>query len=222
MTGVLCLQGGAEFQPGCEQVDRAVLDQVRPTQVVVTALAGSPGRDYATATANGVRWWSGLGAAAIAAPDARADETAALDVLASADLVVLPGGSPGRLRAALLETGVGALLTERWRRGECALVGASAGAMVLCSHLVLPDRRGRPVVAGLGLLPSSLVVPHWSGRSDWLSTIHDQLPEGTRVLGLPECSGVIVADGAWTAWGPHPSELIGQRQLAVGETVVPA
>jgi cyanophycinase-like exopeptidase len=133
-------------------------------------------------------------------------------------LVVLPGGSPSRLRKALFDTGVGALLAERWQSGDCAIVGASAGAMLLCSHTVLPDRGGRPVVSGLGLLPRALVLPHWSGRSDWLASVRPQLPEGTRLLGLPERSGVIVEGDGWTAWGPRPSELVPADVLAVGET----
>lgn len=219
MSSLLCLQGGAEFQPPCESMDRAVLDLVQPRRVVVTALAGRPGRDYATASANGVRWWTGLGADAVGAPDGRSDQAGALAVLASADLVVLPGGSPSRLRSALLDTGVGALLVERWRAGECAVVGASAGAMLACSHAVLPDRPRRPVVSGLGLLPAALVVPHWSGKSSWLSGLVGRLPEGTRVVGLPECSGVLIDGSRWTAVGASPSELIGRGPLSLGVTV---
>lgn len=219
MSSLLCLQGGAEFQPPCESMDRAVLALVQPTRVVVSALAGSPGRDYATASANGVRWWSDLGADAVAAPDVRVDAAAALAVLASADLVVLPGGSPSRLRSALLDTGVGALLIARWEAGECAVVGASAGAMLACSHAVLPDQPGLPVVSGLALLPAALVVPHWSGQSSWLSGIEGQLPGGMRVLGLPECSGVVVEGERWTAVGASPSELVGHGPLALGVSV---
>ena len=217
MPSLLCLQGGAEFQPACRSIDAEVLARLGAgTRVVVTALAGSRGRDYTTATANGVRWWTGLGAHAVGAPDVRDDEPAALDALEAADLVVLPGGSPARLRAALLDTAVGALLAQRWEAQECALLGASAGAMLLCSHTVLPDVAGRPVVSGLGLLRHTIVVPHWSGSSGWLPRIRAQVPDGTRVLGLPECSGVLVDGGTWTALGAEPSELIPGDVLAVG------
>jgi cyanophycinase-like exopeptidase len=199
-------------------MDASVLARVGAgARVAVTALAGSRGRDYLTATANGVRWWTALGADAIAAPDAREDEPAALDVLEVADLVVLPRGSPARLRAGLLDTAVGALLAQRWKAGECALLGASAGAMLLCSHTVLPDRAGQPVVSGLGLLPHTIVVPHWSGASGWLQRIRAQVPEGTRVLGLPECSGVVVDSETWTALGTEPSELVPGDVLELGQ-----
>ncbi|MDX6225634.1 MAG: Peptidase family [Frankiales bacterium] len=218
MSSLLCLQGGAEFQPGCEAIDGALLRQLGAApRVAVTALAGSPGADYARATANGVRWWADLGADAVAVPDARQEESGALDVLASADLVVLPGGSPARLRAALMDTGVGALLVARWEAGECAVAGASAGAMLLCSHTVLPDRRGKPVVSGLGLLRDALVLPHWSGHSDWVVAVLRQAPEGTRLLGLPERSGIIVDGDRWSAWGQQPSELVPGDLLALGE-----
>ena len=219
MSALLCLQGGAEFQSACRDIDLAVLARLPGSpRVVVTALAGSVGRDYAKASANGVRWWTELGAPAEAAPDAREEPSAALAVLASADLVVLPGGSPSRLREALRESGVGALLRRRWSSGECALWGASAGAMLLCSHTVLPDRKGQPVVDGLGVLPRSLVLPHWSGRSSWLSGVSKAVPEGTRLLGLPECSGLVIVDDEWTAHGPAATEVVPADLIAPGET----
>lgn len=221
MSALLCLQGGAEFQPDCRPLDSAVLARLGSPRVVVTALAGAIGRDYATATANGVRWWQGLGAAAEGAPDARTDEAAALAVLATADLVVLPGGSPSRLRSALLDTGVGALVSRRWRAGECAVLGASAGAMLICSHTVLPDASGRPVVSGLGLLPRSLVLPHWTGRSGWLAGVVASVPADTRVLGLPECSGIVVEGESWTALGTTASELVPGVELALGAVTRP-
>jgi hypothetical protein len=178
-------------------MDASVLARVGAgARVVVTALAGSRGRDYSKATSNGVRWWSGLGADAVAAPDARDDEAGAL---------------------AVLDTAVGALLAQRWKAGECALLGASAGAMLLCSHTVLPDRAGQPVVSGLGLLPHTIVVPHWSGASGWLQAIRRQVPEGTRVLGLPECSGVLVDGETWTGLGAEPSELVPGDVLELGQ-----
>lgn len=219
MSDLLCLQGGAEFQPECRAIDTAVLERLAPgARVVVTALAGSIGRDYAKATGNGVRWWTELGVQVVAAPDVRERPSEALDVLASADLVVLPGGSPSRLRDALQDTGVGNLLRRRWAAGECALTGASAGAMLLCSHAVLPDRKGQPVVAGLSLLPSALVIPHWRGQSSWLPQVTRQVPPGTRLLGLPECSGLLIDGDSWTAYGPEPSELIPGDRIPPGRT----
>ena len=110
MTSMVCLQGGGEFSPGCRTMD-AELVRRAGGRVVVSALAGSPGSDYRTATANGVRHFRAVGAVdVVGAPDARDEPAAAIEVLRTARLLVLPGGSPSRLLAALQQTGVGQLV----------------------------------------------------------------------------------------------------------------
>ena len=217
---MICLQGGGEFSPGCRDMD-AELVRRAGGPVVVTALAGAVGSDYATATANGVRHFRAVGAAeVVAAPDVRTDPEGALAALRGARLVVLPGGSPSRLLEAVQSTPVGRLVLDLLADGG-AVMGASAGAMVLCGWTVLPDRPGgMRVVPGLGAVPGALVVPHWSGgRADWLDAVRTGAPDDTLVLGLPEESGVLVEDGRLTAAGQAPSRLVDQRQdLAPGRT----
>ena len=221
MTGVVCAQGGAEFGPLGREMDA---DLVRRADgpVVVTALAGTVGRDYRTASQNGVRHFRELGAAdVVAAPDAREDRQAALAALRRARLLVLPGGSPSRLLAALRDTGVDEVLTALLADGG-VVSGSSAGAMVLGGWTVLPDRRstGGPVVErGLGVLEDLLVVPHWSGRGrdDWLSAVDAVASTDVTVLGIPEQSGVLVEDGTLTAVGHAATTLVrSARTLAPG------
>lgn len=218
MTGLVCLQGGHEFSAGCRDMDAAVLAQAQGP-VVVTALAGEIGRDYRTATDNGVGHLRSLTAhEVLAAPDAREHPEAALELLRRAATVVLPGGSPSRLLEALRKTGVAALLAELLDAGG-TLVGSSAGAMVVCGWTVLPDRGRLLVAPGLGLLPRLLVVPHWtgSGRPDWLAEIEATVPADVQVLGLAEQSGVLVRDDDLVAVGASPAELItARRQLPPG------
>ncbi len=219
----ICLQGGGEFSPGCRAMDA---DLVRRAggRVVITALAGAPGRDYDTATANGVRHFRALGAGVVAgAPDARADPDGATAALADARLIVLPGGSPSRLLTALRATPVGDLLAKVLADGA-VVMGASAGAMVLGTWTALPDRRGAGDLAveeALGLAGDVAVVPHWSGgssRGDWLRALDAALPASTTMLGLPEESGVLVEEGVLTAVGSAPTRLIAaQVDLAPGE-----
>ena len=186
-------------------------------RVVVTALAGTPGADYRAATYNGVRHFTALGATdVVAAPDVREDAAGALETLAQARLIVLPGGSPTRLREALMTTGVGdavlALLAD-----DGVVMGASAGAMVLCSWMVLPDR-GFDIVPGLDAVPG-LVLPHYAGgQQDWLRAVDAAAPPGTVVYGLPEESGVVVEGGVLTAAGRTASSLLRvDVQLEPGE-----
>lgn len=221
------LQGGGEFSPGCRAMDQLLLERA-DGPVVVTALAGTVGEDYRTATQRGVTHFRALGATQVlAAPDVREDAEAALEVLRRARVLVLPGGSPSRLLAALTGSPVGRLAADLLEAGG-SVMGASAGAMVLCPWTVLPDRRGPegPALApALGLVPGLLVVPHWSGgssRGDWLRALRGGLPDGVQVLGIPEESGVLVEGGVLTAVGRRPTTLVGQdRELPVGESWSP-
>lgn len=215
MTGLLCLQGGGEFSPGCRAMDAAVL-RLAQGPVVVTALASPPGEGYRRTTEDGVRHLRAVGPLEVrGAPDAREDPEAALEALRAAKTVVLPGGSPARLLDGLRATGVAALLADLLASGG-TLVGSSAGAMVLGDWTVLPDRPcsgGIAVERGLGLAPGLLVVPHWSGgssRSDWLRAVDATVPPGTEVLGLAEESGVLLRFGELTAVGRAAARLVGR------------
>ncbi len=183
-TGTLCLQGGAELQPGCEGMDAAMLAAAPGPLVIVAPYAGAPGREREVAGANAVRWYEGLGADR---GRVAFDEVADADLLASADLLVLLGGSPARLLSALQPHRD---LLARLLADGVAVSGASAGAMVMCRWTVLPGSKVR-VVPGLGLAPVDLVLPHYSGSASWLDSARGVLPAAARVLGLPERSGVL-------------------------------
>ncbi len=187
--------------------------------VVVTALAGAPGADYRTASANGVRYLQSLGTDdVVAAPDARSDPDGALAVLRGARMIVLPGGSPSRLLDALQRTGVDGVLADLLDAGGI-VSGSSAGAMVLGGWTVVPERPGPAVAPALGIVPEVLVVPHWSGsgRSDWLAAVEAAVPADTVVLGIPEQSGVLVEDGVLTGLVSPTSLLRSGEVLAAGE-----
>ena len=218
MTGAVCLQGGGEFSPGCRPMDAELIARY-PGAVAVTALAGAPGREYDTANRNGVEHYRAVGAGEVrGVPDARVDPDGARRALAGACVLVLPGGSPARLLEALQTTVVGQRVREVLGEGGL-VVGSSAGAMVVSAWTVLPDRTGMPVVRGLGLVPDVLVVPHWTGRrADWLRAAEAGTPRGTRVLGLPEESGLLVEGTTLTALGQGPTRFVLEdRDLPVGD-----
>lgn len=218
MTGLVCLQGGGEFSAGCREMDALLLERAGGP-VVVSALAGAVGREHDTANGNGVRHFRALGAEVEAAPDVRTEPDAALAVLRRARLLVLPGGSPSRLLGLLQTTGVGDVVRDLLAYGG-VVAGSSAGAMVLCGWTVRPDR-GPDVVPGLGLVPDTLVLPHWSGgREDWLRVVRGAVPRETVLLGIPEESGVLVDGTTLTGVGQAGASLLGQDTvLEVGTSV---
>jgi cyanophycinase-like exopeptidase len=215
MVDVVCLQGGGEFAPACASMDRAVL-ALAPGPVVILPSAAAKGREYAQAGANAISYYEGLGASVTLAPDPREDLLAAVEAVRTAGLLVLPGGSPARLVEALVETTLGAAVAA-----VPAISGASAGAMVLCATTVLPDVAEHPLVPGCGLVPDALVVPHFSGSLRWIDPA-DLSDHGPRlVLGLPECSGVIVADRTFTAVGARSTTVYEngvRRVVQVGDS----
>ena len=191
MAGLLCLQGGRELTPDCRELDALVLDRVGDP-VVVLAGAARRGQDYAGASARATAHYAALGAEVVAAPDPRDDGPACLAALERVGLLVLPGGSPASLRDVMIGP-VGERIGELHRAGT-AVSGASAGAMVLCEQLVVPDRAGA-VVDGLGFVPG-LALPHWSrtGGPRWRIDVEP-------TWGLPECGGVLVDEGRIAAAG---------------------
>jgi len=68
----------------------------------------------------------------------------------------------------------------------------------------------------LGLVPDSIVLPHWSDdRLDQATRLLHQLPEGTVALGLPEQSGLLVDENQVIALGHTACALIGRRQKSL-------
>lgn len=226
LPGTVCLQGGREFGDDCLPMDSAVLEAAGPGRVVVLASAGRQGQDYAQAGANAARHYRAAGATdVVVAPDPRDDPAGAVAALTGARVVVLPGGSPSSLHAALMADGepspAGEQLLATLAAGG-AVMGSSAGAMVLCARTVLPDS-GRRVVAGLGAVPGALALVHWSGPGGgW-----ESLGGDGALVGLPEASGLMVrrsSDGSQrlTAVGVSSSgvKVSGKwKTVVVGESV---
>jgi cyanophycinase-like exopeptidase len=198
---VICLQGGNEFHPACREMDALLLDAAGNGPVVIVPLAGASGRENDTAGANGVRHFRSLGATDVTA----APRDAVAQAIADAALVFLPGGSPRRLREALLGTPAHDALRDAAR--DRVVSGSSAGAMLLCAVTVLPGR-APTTASGLGIVEDFAVVPHYDGpRTRWENALRKAAPD-TDILGIPECSGVLLDGEDVTAVGDRPTTLI--------------
>jgi cyanophycinase-like exopeptidase len=209
--GLICLQGGNEFAPECRDMDALLLGMAGSTApVVLVPLAGAPGREYDTAGANGARHFAALGATDVrVASDARKDPAGALSAVDDAALLVLPGGSPRRLRDAIAGTPLHDAITRAANDPGRVVMGSSAGAMVLCRVTVLPRWRGTPETGeGLGVVEDFAVIPHYDGpRTAWVRALHAAAPD-VDLLGIPECSGVLLDGEEVTAVGQNASTLI--------------
>lgn len=214
-SGVVCLQGGNELTPLCRQMDSLLLARAAQGTVVVLPLASRPGSDYSRTADNAARYLTELGADVAVPADPRRDAAPALELAGEAGMIVLTGGSPRQLRDGLVDTGLDAAIHAASRRGVLVM-GASAGAMVACTTTLLPQWRGNPASgAGIGLVDGYVVVPHFDGkRTAW---VREALAHAPTVLGIPECSGVIVDGNELTAVGVAPSTLI----TTAGQTSLP-
>lgn len=204
MSGAICLQGGHEFTAGCREMDAEVLALAGPGIVAVLAGAARPGSDYAGASSRATRHYAALGADVVTVPDPRDGVDAGLDALTDeVALLILPGGSPASLRD-VLSADVEERVIAMHDLGM-TISGASAGAMVLCSHMVRPGGNA-DIVNGLGVV-DGLALPHWSPGSDrgW------PVPDSLELWGLPECGGVIV-EGTGTA---RSVRAVGQGEPAI-------
>ena len=198
MTGLLALLGGREHGPGCEPIDRMVLEATgRPDPLVAVVPLASSLRTRARTVGRAVGWWDDLGATTVVAgPDPEATRR----LLDRAEIVVLPGGVPDRLHHRLLGGGLGTHLVARWQAGV-HLVGSSSGAMVVGS-----DRQTvRPPFAvreGFGLLPNVAVAPHHEltvprSVAAWRARTHPH----TVIVGIDEATGLVGRDGDFQVLG---------------------
>lgn len=202
MSGMICLQGGAEFGSRCIDMDAELLDRSPPGDVLILAGAAAPGREYDIAGANAVRYYSKLTErSVVTAVDPRTDPSGFVEAARSAAVVVLPGGSPARLLGVLTGDVLDAL-KGAWARGV-TVSGASAGAMVLCTYTAVP---GSGVTEGLGLVPG-VAIPHFDGSNWW----NLDLPADVTRWGLPECGGILFDSGSVSAIGA-----IGAKRLDAG------
>ena len=203
--GPLVLVGGGEFGEGLRGLDASLLESVGASEVAVLPTAAAFERPE-RAVANAVAHFEALGAKVrdvpvLGRPDAT--DPANVEAVRTARFTYLTGGSPLHLRSVLKETPLWEALLEAWRDGA-ALVGSSAGAMVLGDPMV--DPRGGAFTLGLGLVENLAVVPHLGAAAE-----HRTLrlaPPGVHLIGLPEQTAVVKDADGWRAAGALPDQVV--------------
>jgi cyanophycinase-like exopeptidase len=186
---------------------------VRVAIVPTAAARGRPDLAAANGIAAVTRVGEGAGIPVQAAAVAIVDAASAADPrlaarLAEADLVHFPGGDPDLIPSLYPGTAALAALLAVLARGA-VVAGASAGAMALGSWTWTPGGG----VAGLGLVPGILVVPHADERSwaDNMRRFGGSVPLGLGVLGLCERTGVLIPTGRDTS--AVPWRVVGEVEI---------
>jgi len=202
------LGGGDEFGAACEAGDRALLAAMGGTihiAVVPTAQADG-GSNPVRAGGNGVRYFERLGASAenvLITDRASAADPQLVARLKEANLIYIIGGNPGYLLGALRDTPAMQAVIDAWH-GGVAVVGSSAGAMILCAaQRGGPSGAPEPWIAGIGLVPRVLAAVHHERASDAHGmSLLQALPPEYAVLGIDACNlAAWRPDGMWQMFG---------------------
>ncbi len=161
-------------------------------QIAIIPTAAAPDSNYRRAGSNGVNWFQSLGATNVAwlplIDKASANDASIAGTLASARLIYMLGGFTGYLGETLKGSACFSAMLRAYEQGA-VIAGSSAGAMVMCQYYFDPGKG--QVVEGLGLVPSSCVLPHHNtfGKR-WAERLSELLPHAV-LLGIDERTGML-------------------------------
>jgi cyanophycinase-like exopeptidase len=220
MPGPIGLQGGLEHYEPTLPVDRRLLDEVGvfAPEIVILPLASFKSQAVAAGIL-GREHWTRLGArAGVVIPGSGCDEMA-VEMLAEADVIVLPGGVPNRLVGALTGTQILEMIVAKWESGA-GITGSSAGAMALFEQrlsLYPPDPFR--LIPGFGLLQRFVVAPHFDRLQvrHWFRPFLKRM-RGRGVLGIDESTGLVGRDGQMQVLGHGSVTIASDRSIDVFAT----
>ncbi len=182
-AGPLGLLSSDEFLPPVDAFDRRLLELTGP-RVGVIYCADHRAQPHSERYAR--RHFKALDARAITV-DMHGD------ALPEYDIAYIAGGSPKDLLEHLRASARWPEVLARWRAGR-GLVGSSAGAMNLCSHVLTPEPGARVPTTwteGAGVIDTFAVAVHASSRSkEWLEKVAHDAP--VPVVALADTAGVIM------------------------------
>ena len=198
-------------------VDATLLERAGGRQVVVLPTAAAPdGQGVPERWAEmGVRHFEGLGARVepvMALDHASCYEPRHAAAVRRANLVYLSGGKPGyllnTLRSTLVWQAILAVLA-----GGGVLAGCSAGAMILGGWI--PGRPGGRLSlwqSAFGLLPSTVILPHFDEMPGWITgSVRWLRPRPSTLVGI-DAGTVLLAAAGERAW-----QVLGSGRVVVQE-----
>ncbi len=207
MSGQIALVGGDEFRPGCEEMDREIMQasgkdpataQVKVVVVPTAAVTGP-----AKAGNDGATHFGALGGDAsrlMLLERSQAEDPDFFAPATLANVVYFTGGSPDHLLETVRESPFWAALLASVEGGS-VLAGSSAGAMVMGSMMRRPSAGGW--VEALGLVPGIAVLPHHErrGQAETSKELQQSAPSGLTFLGIDARTGCLGTPGNWRVVG---------------------
>lgn len=214
----IALVGAGEYLERCREVDEHLLglldlDGRTPRVTCLPTAAARDGEDvWRGWSRRGVEWFTHLGADAVAADvvdHPSANDPAMADAVARADLVYLSGGKPTLLHELLAGSAVWDAVLDVLGRGGI-LAGCSAGAMVQGGRVA--GFRGGPGHDGFGLLPGTVVIPHFDEFPTMVAELLRRVTgRGHTVVGIDGGTGLVRHRGAFRAIGEGGVEVWGPQ-----------
>lgn len=190
----LALIGGEEFADGFEAVHEALIAPLldgRSRGVYLPTCAAHDGLDVvrywcATAQRRLAPFCAGVAAPLVVDADSASDAVN-VELIRAADWVYLGGGHPATGMRILGGSAVLAAILDGVQQGK-PLIGASAGAMMLCATSIALTRAlahgDAERFACLGLVPGTYCVPHYNRI--WAAQIARHCPPDHTLVGLDE------------------------------------
>ena len=199
MSGTVALVGAGEYLPEMEPVDRALLARLpaAPRVVVLPTASAPDGPGVPDRWASmGVEHFTRLGASVeplMLLTRADADRSDFASQIAAANLVYLSGGKPRYLLETLRDTSCWRAMRAVHAAGG-VVAGCSAGAMALGGE-VFDFPRPWPTLAGLGLVPNVIVIPHFDELPRVLSVTLSAAPHHATVIGVDGMTALLCSGG---------------------------
>ena len=231
MAGPLALVGSGEYLPAMDDVDRALLaaaPRQSGTILLVPAASGlEPGMPDEW-NRRGVEHFNAMGYAVEGLPIATRDDLDGnryVEQTRAARLIYFSGGNPSHLLETLAGTPFWDAVLDAYADGA-VLAGCSAGAMVLASHLQTLRAQTGQCAEALGILPNSVIVPHFdrveSYRPGMIDGLRASRPAGTRLIGVDEVTALAFLDDRWQVLGQQSVLVVddeGERRYHSGDNV---
>lgn len=213
---MLALVGSGEFLETMRAVDATLLERASGagrSHVVVIPTASIPDGPSVVArwSALGEHHFAGLGASVdvvrIGAGES-ADDPQVAERIGAASLIYFSGGKPGFLLRALRGTAAWSAALGVLAGGG-VIAGCSAGAMVLGAAILAPRlRRPRATEPALGLVPDTLILPHYDALPKPLRALAAWAAPGSLTLiGIDEDTALVGAGADWQVLGRGGIEL---------------